>query len=185
MPTAFEREAARRAALEANANRFMGRSEPVAPPPPPPIPPPTPRMSMAELDTAWLTNAFHRFGNSVRGNTPATVQFTRDVLREGVTNIQDSWIANAIPPIVSTLEDRVQIIPPPPRPETKTVTFDGMELEVPWWAHHITQNKDGKIIAWETQPFYREDTGYYAIGTFPLSKLIMKPEEYPEMIEQV
>jgi hypothetical protein len=154
MPTAFEREAARQAALAVNAARFTGRPTPTTVPPPAPV---ERRINIAELEAMWNTGGAFRFPNPIRWGADAEfVQF-------------------APPPID----------PAPPPPQNKTVTFEGMELEVPHWAMFVTQNKDGKIIAFGSRPFYREDLGYYAIGTFPIHKVIMKPEEYPERIENV
>jgi hypothetical protein len=146
MPTAFEREQARQAALAANTARFTGRPTPTTVPPPAPAPIPQPVQT-----------------------------FRFDGARFWDTTINPiNW------------SDGVQVVElAPPPPPNKTVTFEGMELEIPHWTGFVTQNKDGTITAFEHQPFYREDLGYHAIGTFPRHKVIMKPEEYPERIENV
>lgn len=160
MPTREEALAAlqaSRAATQANVNRFLGRE--------PPAPPPAPAPQMIEVPEPVIG----RIGGEVfwTNNTGAATF--------GAHLIRNTWTDVGVP-----------VTPPPPTTpppdETKSIVFEGLDLDVPIWATHITQDKNGTIKAWENDPMdWRMADSYVAAYAGQRQKTVMKPEEYPRL----
>lgn len=150
--------AASRAAREANVNRFTGR-QPLIAPQMVQVAEPVTGTIQGEVD--WGFNTF----------AASTTEAPRMAPHWGDGIMADIIIPATLP-----------TVPPPLEPEeTKSVEFEGLELEVPVWARYITQDVNGSIKAWEREPLDWLGNQWANVHTNGRIKLIMKPEPYPHV----